>query len=71
MPDARLACPSCGLDVDAAGAIRGLAVCSSPCDTSIVVDTGLKATAADVLLLTPDELAQLRKARKRPKRARP
>lgn len=63
-----MTCPNCVLDFDPPITVQGLTV-HPACGASIVVATGERAKAEDVVVLTDDELRQLRAARLRPKRA--
>lgn len=61
-------CPviGCGADFEPSIAIHGLTVC--PNGHSLVLETGERATSAETLTLSEEELGRLRAARKRPKR---
>jgi hypothetical protein len=64
-----MTCPNCKRSFPVTITIRGLTVCSF-CDASIVISTGQRATAAETLLLTLDELAALRKVRSQGRKSR-
>lgn len=65
-----MSCPCCGVAVDLAVTLAGIAICPN-CRRSVVVsDTDVRpAVAADTLALNQTQLAELRHARNRPARS--
>lgn len=57
-----MTCPACYSNFPLTATVRGITVCGN-CQRTIVVATGQLARAADTLVLTQDELKDLRKLR--------
>jgi len=57
-------CPACGQSVDLAPVVKDVGICGNCLASLVIGETPRRATAADTVSLTVEQLAALRKARK-------